>query len=219
MQVAPQLTWGYVSAGFHDSCAITVEGKLYCWGFNNGGALGVEAEDQCEMDGAPGLCALPLRQPADSLRFMTVATGSSHSCAITTVGVLYCWGANDHGQLGSGFREPLGPTAVMGDARYVAVSAGRDFTCALTKGGVAQCWGADDEGQLAGRAADATVPAPVAGTTKFVTLSSGSAHSCALSADHTVYCWGSNANGQLGTGGKKRSFAPAKLMFATRNHP
>jgi len=39
------------------------------------------------MDGAPGQCALPLRQPVDSLRFTTVATGVNHSCAITTGGV------------------------------------------------------------------------------------------------------------------------------------
>jgi alpha-tubulin suppressor-like RCC1 family protein len=219
VQVAPQLTWSFVSAGVHDSCGITTEGKLYCWGLDNGGAIGVEAADACEMDGAPGQCTLALRQPVDSLRFTTVATGVNHSCAISTGGVLYCWGSNDHGQLGSGFREPLGPAAVMGDGSYTAVSAGREFTCALAKDGVVQCWGADDEGQLAGRAADATVPAPIAGSTKFVALSSGTAHSCALSVNHTVYCWGSNDDGQLGSGSHKRSFAPARLMFATRDHP
>lgn len=125
VQVAPQLTWSFVAAGSHDSCGITTEGKLYCWGLDNGGAIGVEAADACEMDGAPGQCALPLRQPVDSLRFTTVATGVNHSCAITTGGVLYCWGSNDHGQLGSGFREPLGPSAVTGDGRYTAVSAGK----------------------------------------------------------------------------------------------
>src|SRR5450432_27661 len=219
VQVAPQLTWSFVSAGVHDSCGITTDGKLYCWGLDNGGALGVDASDACELGAAPGKCALPLRQPADSLRFTAVATGLNHSCAINTSGVLYCWGSNDHGQLGSGFRAALGPTQVVGDGRYAEVSAGREFTCALTKRGVVECWGADDDGQLAGRAADATVPAPIAGSTRFVSLSSGSAHSCALSANHTVYCWGSNGNGQLGTGGKRRSFAPARLMFATRDHP
>jgi alpha-tubulin suppressor-like RCC1 family protein len=143
----------------------------------------------------------------------------THTCAITGDGTLYCWGSNERGQLGSGFREPLGPTPVMGQQRWIAVSAGRDFTCAITKAGVAQCWGADDDGQLAGRAADATVPAPVAGSTRFVAISSGTAHTCALSTDHLVYCWGSNGNGQLGTGGHKRSFEPEKLMFAAESHP
>ena len=129
VQLAPQLTWSFVSAGPHDSCGITTEGKLYCWGLDNGGALGVEAGDPCEMDGAPEQCALPLRQPMDSQRFTAVATGVNHSCAINTEGVLYCWGSNDRGQLGSGFREPLTPTPVMGDARFTAVSAGRGFTC------------------------------------------------------------------------------------------
>jgi hypothetical protein len=28
--------------------------------------------------------------------------GTSHSCAVTTDGALWCWGANDHGQIGDG---------------------------------------------------------------------------------------------------------------------
>jgi alpha-tubulin suppressor-like RCC1 family protein len=107
----------------------------------------------------------------------------------------------------------------MGEQRWMAVSAGLDFTCAITKGGVAQCWGADDDGQLAGRAADATVPAPVEGSARFTAISSGTSHTCALSTDHLVYCWGSNGFGQLGTGGHKRSFEPAKLMFTAKDTP
>ncbi|HMI57476.1 MAG TPA: hypothetical protein VK511_05475, partial [Gemmatimonadaceae bacterium] len=104
-QVAPQLTWARVSAGLHNTCAITIDGKLYCWGLNNGGGIGVQADDACEKNGESGLCTLPLRQPADSLRFSIVATGVTHTCAITGGGVLFCWGSNDKGQLGSGFRE------------------------------------------------------------------------------------------------------------------
>jgi alpha-tubulin suppressor-like RCC1 family protein len=218
-QVAPQLTWARVSAGTHSTCAITIEGKLYCWGLDSGNALNIEATDTCQMDGVPAQCSLPLRQPVDSLRFSTVATGVTHSCAITGGGLLYCWGSNDQGQLGSGFRDARGPTPVMGEQRWTAVSAGREFTCALTRGGVVQCWGADGDGQLAGRAADATVPAPVAGSTRFIALSSGTAHSCAVSTDHLVYCWGANGHGQLGTGGRKRGFAPALLMFPDTTQP
>jgi alpha-tubulin suppressor-like RCC1 family protein len=219
VQVAPQLTWARVSAGPHSTCGITIDGKLYCWGLDDEGGIGVEAGDACQLDGEPEQCSLPLRQPADSLRFTTVAAGVTHSCAITGDGVLYCWGANDHGQLGSGFRDPLGPTAVVTQEHWIAVSAGRGFTCAITTAGVAECWGADDDGQLAGRAADATVPEPVAGSVRFTAISSGTAHTCALSTHHLVYCWGANGNGQLGTGSHKRSFEPEKLMFAAESHP
>jgi len=219
VQVAPQLTWARVSAGPHSTCGITIDGKLYCWGLDDGGGIGVEAGDACQLDGEPAQCALPLRQPADSLRFTSVAAGVTHSCAITGDGVLYCWGANDRGQLGSGFRDPLGPTRVVTQEHWIAVSAGRGFTCAITTGGVAECWGADDDGQLAGRGADATVPAPVAGALRFTAISSGAAHTCALATDHLVYCWGANGNGQLGTGAHTRSFEPEKLMFAAESHP
>jgi alpha-tubulin suppressor-like RCC1 family protein len=39
---------------------------------------------------------------ADGLTFATLSAGSSSICGVTTAGVAYCWGANDHGQLGDG---------------------------------------------------------------------------------------------------------------------
>src|SRR5690606_32114529 len=35
-------------------------------------------------------------------RWSAVALGEAHGCAITEAGELYCWGANDRAQLGSG---------------------------------------------------------------------------------------------------------------------
>jgi alpha-tubulin suppressor-like RCC1 family protein len=36
------------------------------------------------------------------LTFISVSAGGGHSCAITPTGVVYCWGMNGGGQLGSG---------------------------------------------------------------------------------------------------------------------
>ena len=37
---------------------------------------------------------------AASPQWISVSAGQSHTCAITTNHALYCWGLNDHGQLG-----------------------------------------------------------------------------------------------------------------------
>jgi alpha-tubulin suppressor-like RCC1 family protein len=44
-----------------------------------------------------------------------IATGSSHSCASTRNGPLYCWGSNANGQGGGGSATPsLAPAPVAG---------------------------------------------------------------------------------------------------------
>ena len=37
-----------------------------------------------------------------SLGWTQISAGFSHTCAVRTDGALYCWGANDRGQLGIG---------------------------------------------------------------------------------------------------------------------
>lgn len=79
-----------------------------------------------------------------------IAVADDHSCLIWNTEV-YCWGANDQGQLGDGNRQlatPAGnpvkvslPTA----ARSVAVS--NRVSCALTEADEVYCWGANDFGQ------------------------------------------------------------------------
>jgi alpha-tubulin suppressor-like RCC1 family protein len=36
------------------------------------------------------------------LVFAAISAGTQHSCGLTTSQVVYCWGLNNHGQLGSG---------------------------------------------------------------------------------------------------------------------
>jgi alpha-tubulin suppressor-like RCC1 family protein len=82
----------------------------------------------------------------------TVEGGGAHSCAIAG-GVLFCWGANGAGQLGTGTNtnattaQHVAPSGVFVNTGDVsAVALGARHSCAI-EGGVLCCWGANGSGQ------------------------------------------------------------------------
>ncbi len=130
----------------------------------------------------------------------TLAAGAHHSCTVAS-GRAYCWGANDHGQLGNGtVSNSLVPVAITGLGTNVqAITAGFDISCAIV-GGAAYCWGANDHGQLGNATTvPSATPVLVAGLSSGVqAISAGlGQHVCAIAND-AAYCWGKNDSGQLG---------------------
>jgi alpha-tubulin suppressor-like RCC1 family protein len=146
-----------------------------------------------------------------------VAAGTSHTCALTSAGAAWCWGANDTGQLGVASTStscqsvPCArrPVAVAGAPTFASITAGRGFTCALTPAGAAWCWGRNDYGQLGnGTTTRTSVPVPVAGSQAFTRISVEENHACALSTAGALYCWGENGYGQLGDGSTAHRRSP-----------
>src|SRR5262249_55659318 len=92
-----------------------------------------------------------------------VAPHGLHTCGLRQSGTLYCWGANEDGQLGDGTRQDRHvPTRVSFDGPLADVATGGAHTCALDAAGALYCWGRNSEGQLGlGTSWDA-VPAAVA---------------------------------------------------------
>lgn len=72
------------------TCAIRKGGRLYCWGSNESGQLGVgDTQERTEPT------------EVTWLRGVTqVAVGDLATCAVTARHQLYCWGGNDRAQLG-----------------------------------------------------------------------------------------------------------------------
>jgi alpha-tubulin suppressor-like RCC1 family protein len=142
--------------------------------------------------------------PAQALSFRQVSAGFTHTCAVTTSDVAYCWGDNDIGQLGAG--TPIGrrltPVAVAGGLRFRQVSAGSNHTCGVTTDNRAFCWGDNHSGQLGnGSTGDHSIaPVAVLGGRRFRQVSAGAEHSCAVTPLDVAFCWGSNFSGQLGDG-------------------
>ena len=71
----------------------------------------------------------------------TLAGGYGHTCALTTAGLVRCWGLNYHG-------ETSVPASVAGVQQVVvSVGGGGYYTCSLSTEGLVTCWGYNADGQ------------------------------------------------------------------------
>jgi alpha-tubulin suppressor-like RCC1 family protein len=86
-----------VAGGQSHTCAVLTDNSLSCWGLNASGQLG---------DGTMTQRGTPHAIPSLPAAFKQVTAGSSHSCALTTGGQVYCWGDNSKDQLGTGDANP-----------------------------------------------------------------------------------------------------------------
>jgi len=143
-----------------------------------------------------------------------IAAGAEHTCALTSGGAMWCWGANASGQLGDGTNVNRNtPVNVSKLSEGVAtILAGSEHTCALTSGGAMRCWGANYSGQLGdGTNVNRNMPVNVSGLWWGVTeIAAGSEHTCAVVAGG-VRCWGANFSGQLGDGTNVKRSMPVNV--------
>ena len=158
-------------------------------------------------------------QPASAAAASSVSAGGNHTCAVTTVGGLQCWGSNGAGQLGDGTTTdsstPVDVTGLTGGIAAVAV--GNAHTCALTMAGGVQCWGNNFFGQLGdGTELTSTTPVDVMGLTSDVaSVAAGTSHTCAVSTAGGLQCWGNNSRGELGDGTTATSSTPVDVTGLT----
>jgi len=95
-----------LSAGGRTSCAVTHTGMLFCWGRNDAGQSGATARVDI---------LLPAQVNGIQGNITSLTVGGSHTCILTDTGGLYCWGANDLGQLGgSGLKDSSSPILMSG---------------------------------------------------------------------------------------------------------
>lgn len=80
------------TAGSAHACGVTESGEAVCWGNNTFGQLG---------DGLLFADQVVPGRVAGRIEFNRVSAGANHTCGAATDGALFCWGINDHFQLGN----------------------------------------------------------------------------------------------------------------------
>lgn len=210
-QVTFRLGWVTAVAGGMSTCAIRSDATLWCWGSNSFGQLGDHARE-------PRYLPTPVN---DSTRWLDVGdSGGSHTCAISDVihfeGDLYCWGVDDHGQLGDGATTDQILPELIGSDTWTDVTGGEADSCGVQTDKSLWCWGANDDGQLGlGNQKEIHSPKRVGDQSNWVEVSAGNNHTCAVDTDGGLSCWGDNGNGQLGDGSTTNSNVPVQISPST----
>jgi prepilin-type N-terminal cleavage/methylation domain-containing protein len=190
----------------HHFCAIANDNKLYCWGANSVGQLGNNSTSDSNTPVAVYDQGLLRNKSITNVRM-----GSSHTCALTSGGVLYCWGWNDYGQLGDGTNNNSSvPIAVninniSGNKLIRDFVLGYGYTCLLTGDNKIYCTGQNNWNEFGNgnQTNSNTLTATDMNNFGNKTVSSlvGLADSmCAITNDGSLYCWGRNDMGQLADG-------------------
>ena len=111
-----------------NSCGLRPDGAAWCWGGNQGGALGSGSDEVWSFTPVP---------VTGGHTFTQLEASGGYVCGITPVADLYCWGRND-----------LEPTLVAGGLPWTKVSLGSGHACGLLVTGLIYCWGANEWGQV-----------------------------------------------------------------------
>ncbi|MGM0495363.1 MAG: RCC1 domain-containing protein [Bacillota bacterium] len=209
-----------LSLGGMYSSAITSDGRIFTWGDNSSGQLGVAT-------------AINRLTPVDVTSefnlnagetIIQVSLGSFHSSAVTSEGRIFTWGNNQSGQLGDGTTTDSGPVDVTSEFNLnseemiIETFLGSSHSSAITSEGRIFTWGSNSSGQLGdGTTTDKSTPVDI--SSKFnlnakemiIQVSLGHSHSSAITSEGRIFTWGHNFGGKLGDGTTTNRLTPVDI--------
>ena len=180
-------SWLSVSSGGYHTLAIDRNYAIYSWGLNSYGQLG---------DGTTIDKSYPSLVYANNVSFTSVSAGAYHSLALTDTNVLYSWGDNESGQLGTNTTIFRSSPVQVGS--YTQIDAGKLHSGAIDSLGKLYTWGANPFSQL-GQSDTVYRSSPTQlGTSSWTMMAGGGGHTLAINSDNKLFAWGNNVYGQVG---------------------
>lgn len=165
------------AAGDSHTCVIGSGGKLFCWGSNYFGQLGLDSTVDYNL-------AQPVRTViagGSPRQANSVVAGDEHTCALYAPGSAACWGHYYDKK----------PQFITGLSNPQRIAARGNQTCVLEASGTVKCWR-----MLAPSQPNPTVVPGLSAKR----IAAGRLHACAINQSDIVQCWGFNTQGQLGIG-------------------
>ncbi|XP_078218871.1 X-linked retinitis pigmentosa GTPase regulator isoform X6 [Callithrix jacchus] len=184
----------HLSCGDEHSAVVTGNNKLYVFGSNNWGQLGLGSKSAVSKP----TCVKALKPEKVKL----AACGRNHTLVSTEGGNVYATGGNDEGQLGLGDTEERTTfhrvSFFTSQHKIKQLSAGSNTSAALTEDGRLFMWGDNSEGQIGlPNILNACVPHQVTIGKPVSWISCGYYHS-AFVTNGELYIFGESENGKLG---------------------
>jgi len=203
-----------VAGGSHN-CVLNPSSEIKCWGDNRFGQLGFPDPEWGPSTNIAMGDDLPYVYMDNGAKLMAVklALGERHTCALSAEGLIYCFGANNSGQLGNGTIDNIGDdeavssTPVTLPTTAIDITAGAFHTCAVLSNNQTTCWGNGFYGQLGDdnnlpivttASTSITWSPPTLGTIE--QINSTGFFNCIYFSNNFIKCFGFNSNGELGLG-------------------
>lgn len=208
-----------IRGGSLHSLAVTEEGKLYSWGRDKEGQLGLPPYTLTPTK--PRLNQYyPVQVPLE-VQVINISAFSNHSMVLLGDNTLLTFGNNNKGQLGrpipEGLKETPPQEAIMTckvqlSERVTSIACGFEHSLVLTESGKMFSWGGGNCGELGhGDAINRDSPTHLAyvidintgkicTVPEFISIAAGHKLSLGLTKNGAVYSWGENYKGKLGRG-------------------
>lgn len=183
--------------------------KLYAWGQNSQGQLGL---------GNTTNRSSPTQVGALS-DWLILASGYSHNLAIKTDGTLWSWGSNNAGQLGLNNQTYYSSPKQVGSlTSWVEVAGGTQYSAAIRSNGTLWIWGSGSLGKNGlGNTNSYSSPKQIGSLTNWSKIALGNYNALAIKTDGTLWSWGYNVYGQLGLGNTTAYYSSPKQVGSLTN--
>ena len=229
------------SGGAFHSIAVTEDGRLFVWGRDHCGQLGLKPVEMPNYStGGKGTKLVHLNQKVPvELKLPSpcrmISACNDHSLVLLENGTVLSFGANDLGQLGrieKGNRVEdflIDPSHFKNNKDKITepvkrICAGWNHCAAITSSGLLYAWGNGELGQLGlGHTRGSPAPSlvnqfPHGESPRFTRVSCGDCFTVAVTGDAHIWAFGSPDYGKLGIDGSRGTVTPKQLQQTVPEH-